>query len=100
MPTYFGPTNLPPLEAWQFKRPLIYSNHLKLQCGDAAILVNPDSAESVAQAMHEIISGGANENLIERGENRLLEISNDRTLAENKFLFLLTTYESRFRTWS
>lgn len=100
MPTYFGPTNLPPLEAWQFKRPLIYSSHLNIQCGEAAIQVNPDSAESIAQAMQEIISGGANESLIERGENRLLELANDRAMAENELLVLLTNYEARLRTWS
>jgi glycosyltransferase involved in cell wall biosynthesis len=31
MPTYFGPTNMPPLEAWLFSKPLIYSAHLKEQ---------------------------------------------------------------------
>ena len=26
MPTYFGPTNIPPLDAWANELPVIYSN--------------------------------------------------------------------------
>ena len=38
MPTYFGPTNMPPLEAFKFKIPVLYSNikGLKEQVEDAA----------------------------------------------------------------
>jgi len=45
MPTYFGPTNIPPLEAWTLEKPLIYSTHLAEQAGDAALLIDPNNAK-------------------------------------------------------
>ena len=40
MPTYFGPTNLPPLEAFQTGTPVLYSDlpGMREQVGDAAIM--------------------------------------------------------------
>ena len=34
MPSYFGPTNLPPLEAWAVGTPVIYPEAFKTQAGD------------------------------------------------------------------
>jgi glycosyltransferase involved in cell wall biosynthesis len=38
MPSYFGPTNLPPLEAWAVGTPVIYPEAFKAQVADAAAL--------------------------------------------------------------
>ncbi|WP_247437075.1 hypothetical protein [Bradyrhizobium sp. 44] len=37
-PSYFGPTNLLPLEAWAVGAPVIYPEAFKAQAGDAAII--------------------------------------------------------------
>lgn len=55
MPTYFGPTNLPPLEAWATGKPLIYSSECAQQAGDAALLVDPDDASAIAAAMQCVL---------------------------------------------
>lgn len=51
MPSYFGPTNLPPLEAWAVDTPVIYPEAFKAQVGDAAILFDYDNPHSLADAI-------------------------------------------------
>jgi glycosyltransferase involved in cell wall biosynthesis len=48
MPTYFGPTNIPPLDAWANELPVIYSNHLSEQTSDAALYVDPNSSDRIS----------------------------------------------------
>ena len=42
MPTYFGPTNIPPLEAFKINVPVLYSDlpGLRDQVGKAAMLID------------------------------------------------------------
>jgi glycosyltransferase involved in cell wall biosynthesis len=56
MPTFFGPTNIPILEAWRMGRPVITSNirGCKGQAGDAALLVDITSPQAVAAAMQRL----------------------------------------------
>lgn len=56
MPTYFGPTNIPPLEAMALGCPTIVSNKYAMgeQVGDAGLLFNPDSPEEIAQCIEMI----------------------------------------------
>ena len=56
MPTFFGPTNLPPLEAWSFGRPVIVTDlpSIRDQLGDGALYIDPRDAESLAAAMHAL----------------------------------------------
>jgi glycosyltransferase involved in cell wall biosynthesis len=51
MASYFGPTNLPPLEAWSVGTPVIYPEAFKAQAGDAAVLFDYDSPASLAEAI-------------------------------------------------
>lgn len=53
MPTFFGPTNMPPLEAWSFGRPVIVSDlpSIRDQLGDGALYIDPRDAASLADAM-------------------------------------------------
>ena len=48
MPTFFGPTNIPILEAWGLGCPVITSDirALREQAGDAALLADPNSADT------------------------------------------------------
>lgn len=100
MPTYFGPTNLPPLEAWVAKRPLIYSTHLHEQVGDAAILIDPDNAESLADGMRRCFDDKVVENLVYRGSTRLEQIEAARSKAESLLAEALDRFSRRMRTWS
>ena len=54
--TYFGPENLPPLEAFMCKCPVIASRvpGAEEQLGDAAILVNGSKPEEIAQAVKRL----------------------------------------------
>jgi glycosyltransferase involved in cell wall biosynthesis len=74
MPTFFGPTNIPPLEAWHFGRPVITSDirGLREQMGDAALLVDPRSPQALADAMLRLWRDDAlAAELAERGRTRL-----------------------------
>jgi glycosyltransferase involved in cell wall biosynthesis len=74
MPTFFGPTNIPVLEAWQFGCPVITSDirGIREQAGDAALLVDPRSVEAIAAAMDRVWNDASVRFLLaERGKHRL-----------------------------
>ena len=74
MPTFFGPTNIPPLEAWHFGRPVITSDirGLREQNGDASLLVDPRSPQAMADAMKRLWHDEALcAELVKRGRARL-----------------------------
>jgi glycosyltransferase involved in cell wall biosynthesis len=74
MPTYFGPTNIPPIEAWALGCPVIMSDirGVREQAGDAAWLVNPDAPEAIAEALGTLwCKEDARRHLIERGRRHI-----------------------------
>jgi glycosyltransferase involved in cell wall biosynthesis len=74
MPTFFGPTNIPIVEAWMLGCPVLTSDlrGIRDQAGDAAVLVDPRSPESIAQGMRALLLDGAlRARLVERGRNRV-----------------------------
>ena len=78
MPTFFGPTNIPPLEAWAFGCPVITSDirGIREQMGDAAVLVDPQSAEAIADGMAAVWQHSAlREELVARGRVRLRQFN-------------------------
>ncbi len=56
MPTFFGPTNIPILEAWAANCPVLTSDirGVREQAGDAALLVNPHSVEEIADGIKRL----------------------------------------------
>ncbi|HOX06162.1 MAG TPA: glycosyltransferase family 1 protein [Planctomycetota bacterium] len=73
MPTFFGPTNIPVLEAWALGCPVITSDirGIREQCGDAAVLVDPRSAESIAGGIRRVWTDEAlRRDLAEKGRRR------------------------------
>lgn len=70
MPTFFGPTNIPALEAFQLSCPVITSDirGIREHVGGAALLVDPESPDSMAAALARI-AGNPNlrEELVIRG---------------------------------
>ncbi len=74
MPTFFGPTNIPVLEAWALGCPAITSDirGIREHAGDAAILVDPHSAEAIANGIHRLWTDvKLRGTLAERGKQRL-----------------------------
>jgi glycosyltransferase involved in cell wall biosynthesis len=100
MPTYFGPTNLPPLEAWSLGIPLIYSVHLSEQTGDAALLVDPDSATELADAMLMCTKSDVRKELVLAGHQRLADISQQRVVAEIALCVVLERFAARRQCWA
>jgi glycosyltransferase involved in cell wall biosynthesis len=70
MPTYFGPTNLPPLEAFALGVPVLYPDKagLKDQVKDAALLINLEEPKSMAIQLVKLMEQESLRlELIERG---------------------------------
>lgn len=99
MPTYFGPTNLPPIEAWFSKRPLIYSAELNEQAGDAAIYVDPDNASDLASAMKACEEEGLRSLIVGNGIKRLNYFSRLRQSAEVELTNHLLRFKARRDCW-
>jgi len=74
MPTFFGPTNIPILEAWAFGCPVITSDirGVQEQVGDAGLLVDIRSVEAIAAGMLRVWRDDLlREELAKRGRRRL-----------------------------
>ena len=74
MPTFFGPTNIPPFEAWHYGRPVIATDirGAREQIGDAGLLVDPRSYNDLAQAMLSVWHDGSLiEKLVAAGRKRV-----------------------------
>lgn len=71
MATYFGPTNLPPLEAWAVGTAVIYPEPFKAQAGDAAVLFDYDDPASLAKAIAKVGSAEERARLAAAGKERL-----------------------------
>jgi glycosyltransferase involved in cell wall biosynthesis len=56
--TYFGPDNIPPLEAFGLKCPVVASNvdGAAEQFGDAALLANPSDPEDISNALFAVLN--------------------------------------------
>jgi glycosyltransferase involved in cell wall biosynthesis len=82
MPSYFGPTNLPPLEAFELGIPVLYSDKsgLRDQVGEAALLMDLDNPESMAVHLNNLIEDEyLSSRLIAAGYDRLKHFeSHDR----------------------
>jgi glycosyltransferase involved in cell wall biosynthesis len=61
MPTFFGPTNIPVVEAFKFGCPVITSDirGIREQVRDAAALVDPRSVASIAQGIRRVFEDRA-----------------------------------------
>lgn len=71
MPTYFGPTNLPPLEAFTLGVPVLYSDlpGMREQVGDAALLLDLRDPGSLAEHLYALTTRPElRKTLVERGK--------------------------------
>ena len=100
MPTYFGSTNLPPLEAWLLGKPLIYSKLFSEQSGNAALLIDHDNANSIANAMKSMLDESISKKYIKKGYERLKQISSIRKISEKKLFTKLLQFDQKRRCWN
>ena len=76
MPTFFGPTNIPVLEAWGSECAVITSDlrGIREQVGDAGLLVDPRSEHAIAEAIWSLYQfPNLRRELIARGKTRVME---------------------------
>lgn len=76
MPSHFGPSNVPVLEAWALGCPVVTSDlrGLREQAGDAAVLVDPRSPEAIAEGIRRVLDDEQlRTELVERGRRRIAE---------------------------
>lgn len=99
MPTYFGPTNIPPYEAWALGKPVVYSSHLASQVGDAALLADPDSAEDWAGRIRDLGDPSVSGRLVEAGKARSIGVEADRREALANLRQFLSSFGKRRETW-
>jgi glycosyltransferase involved in cell wall biosynthesis len=85
MASYFGPTNLPPLEAWAVGTPVIYPEAFAAQAGDAAILFDYDDPVSLADAIVKADGADERARLARAGQNRLQYFADKATEGRDRF---------------
>ena len=75
MPTFFGPSNIPYLEAFYLDCPVITSNirGIREQVKDAAILVNPNSPEDLAKAIFKLLNDEELRNRLIKNGHKVLD---------------------------
>ncbi len=69
--SYFGPDNIPPLEAFALGCPVLASDVMSEQLGDAALLVNPSNPQEIAIGIKRIAQEDSlRQRLLQRGVER------------------------------
>lgn len=99
--TFFGPENLPPLEAFALGCPVIASNvsGAQEQLGDAALLVDPRDEEQVALAVKSVYDDPAlRRTLVQRGLERATKWTGEDFV--NSVFSILNEFEPVRRCWS
>jgi glycosyltransferase involved in cell wall biosynthesis len=100
MPSYFGPTNIPPLEAFSIGTPVIYSDidGLREQVEGAALLCDLKNSGHLANHLELLINSSEKRtDLIELGYKRLEELqkcSIDQTLIK-----IFDDYSVKLKCW-
>jgi glycosyltransferase involved in cell wall biosynthesis len=80
MPTFFGPTNIPVVEAWASGCPVVTSDirGIREQVGDAAVLVDPASTGSIAAGIRRVVTDpDVRREMVARGRRRLAAYTMD-----------------------
>jgi glycosyltransferase involved in cell wall biosynthesis len=72
MPSYFGPSNIPPVEAWSLKVPVLYSSLNRSHGKNACLYFNADSSTQLSKAILKLNSN--KKKLVKKGTRRFNEI--------------------------
>lgn len=82
MASYFGPTNIPPLEAMALGVPVVASSIHREQLGQAALLFDPDSESDLANKLEEVLRPEVAKRLVARGQEHIRQIDQIRQAQE------------------
>ena len=93
MPSYFGPTNIPPVEAWYFNIPVVYSSINSSHGLDAAIYFNPDSSNQLIKCLLKLENKKFKGKLIAKGKKRLISIKRENVQGHIKFSSEIKKFE-------
>ena len=100
MPTFYGPTNIPPLEAFKLGTPVIYSDldGLRQQVEGVGLLVDLNNPETLANCLSELImKNNFRDNIVEKGYTHSNKIENiDRVKILNS---ILRKFSIKFNTF-
>lgn len=100
MPTYFGPTNIPPLEAFVMGCPVLYSDlpGLRDQVKDAALLLDLKNPDSMCQGLLKVIEKSPEINaLVENGKEKIEFLEKINYIDKLKNIF--DDYSLKLKTW-
>ncbi len=100
MPTYFGNSNLPPLEAFAMDCPVLYSDMLGMreQTGDAVLYLDLKDPQTLSELIYRLINeNGLREELISKGKQKLKDFSEDILWDHLKKIF--DDYEIKMNCW-
>lgn len=100
MPTYFGPTNIPPLEAFTMGCPVLYSDleGLREQVEDAAFLLDLKNPDSMCQGLLKVIEKVPEiRRFIENGKRKVECLMQKNYYEELKNIF--DDYSLKLKTW-
>ena len=84
MPSYFGPTNLPPLEAFELGVPVIYSDGRgpREQLGDAALFVELNDPGTLTASLIDLMDNESlRSDLISKGYRKTRETTDETRIA-------------------
>jgi glycosyltransferase involved in cell wall biosynthesis len=100
-PSFFGPENLPPLEAFALGCPVVAArvSGADQQLGEAALLFDPTDARALADAIRSVMTDTAlREDLVRRGAQRARRFTGSHFIAG--LLSILDEFEPIRVTWS
>jgi len=95
MASYFGPTNIPPLEAFQLGVPVIASLIHNDQLAQGALYFDPDDEVSLSEAMLAVQIPLVREQLVLQGEELLKSLDAERAIGEKSLIDSLTRLSRR-----
>ena len=100
MPTYFGPTNLPPLEAFKLGVPVLYSNveGLRDQVDESALLIDLNNPESMADQLFTLLNQPElKKRLITSGKKRIEYFNSLKR--DDILLEILSDFRTKRKCW-
>ncbi len=100
MPTYFGPTNIPPLEAFKLGCPVLYSDlpNLRDQVKDAVIWLDLKNAETMCKGLLKVIENTAEvKMLVENGKKKIEFLERENRWEKLKNIF--DDYAVKLKCW-
>ena len=96
----FGPVNIPPIEAWYYKKPLICNQEFIGQVKKAAILVDPLDYQNIAEGINRLESKELINELIAKGNLNLKVLENDDINSTKTILNKIEDYRIKRELWS